>query len=63
MPVRDGPKSKDIGTYVAYLEDERSRGLPRGTAARLLRRPPCSRRSLVAGPVPSLPAGPTCACI
>jgi SAM-dependent methyltransferase len=39
MPVRDGgPKSKDIGTYVAYLQAERSRGLPRGTAARLLRR-------------------------
>jgi predicted SAM-dependent methyltransferase len=39
MPVRDGgPKSRDIGTYVAYLEDEGSRGLPRGTAARLLRR-------------------------
>ena len=39
MPVRDGgPKSRDIGTYVAYLKDERSRGLPRGTAAGLLRR-------------------------
>jgi predicted SAM-dependent methyltransferase len=39
MPVRDGgPKSKDIGTYVAYLKAERSRGLPRGAGARLLRR-------------------------
>jgi predicted SAM-dependent methyltransferase len=39
MPVRDsGPKSRDIGTYVAYLKDEQSRGLPRGTATRLLRR-------------------------
>jgi predicted SAM-dependent methyltransferase len=39
MPVRDGgPRSRDIVTYVAYLEDEESRGLPRGAAARLLRR-------------------------
>jgi predicted SAM-dependent methyltransferase len=33
-----GPSSRDIRAYVAFLRDEQSRGLPRGTAARLLRR-------------------------
>jgi SAM-dependent methyltransferase len=38
MPVaRSGPRSRDIRTYVAYLKDEQSRGLPRGPAVRLLR--------------------------
>jgi predicted SAM-dependent methyltransferase len=37
-PDHAGPASRSIGAYVAYLKDERSRGLPRGAAARLLRR-------------------------
>jgi predicted SAM-dependent methyltransferase len=37
-PDSTGPASRNIGAYVAYLENERGRGLPRGAAARLLRR-------------------------
>jgi predicted SAM-dependent methyltransferase len=37
VPV-DGPTRRDIRTYLAYLKEQQGQGLPRGTAARLLRR-------------------------
>jgi predicted SAM-dependent methyltransferase len=39
MPVPvDGPTSRDIRTYLAYIQEQQGHGLPRGSAARVLRR-------------------------
>jgi hypothetical protein len=34
----DGPTNRDIRAYLAYIKDQKGKGVPRGPAARLVRR-------------------------